>query len=275
MMTDIKDTTLPLAPSGVTTTEMPLGVTTRTTIDEIPQNVQPQELSVFEYPTPTYLGSFTISQNTQVGVELFNWDSIRPMGNNASIYNTGVDREVDKKLVQFHMFPYYFSRFAKYNILLSFKPIKVGDCRAAIDGFINYETGYTTAEIPYEAYSFNNDNFHIEFDDPNCESDIMVPLYWATTLSRTDVVYVWDSTKNELTSVMPVYLPRTNVKVKLANRYQPNSLQPPSFEVLVLATIIPYDLIGCAQKSPLDVRLVSTNTETPRPALYVHPSQAI
>nr|WNM95085.1 MAG: hypothetical protein [Elmago virus] len=230
-MTDIK-TTFPNPPVGQINPEVPLGVSATLVQDPIPQDNPPfKELNINELQW-IYIDSFDISASNAVGKHLYSWDSYQPLGSQwkAKIDTEGMIVQVPQSLKKA-----YFASFFSVEWMLKFEPIKVTDSRVEVVALSQFDGGVNNNNLVYgdaKTSSYNMENQQFTFDDPH-KVFIMKPALYQMTTKVSNNDYISVSNTGDVTKIVPMFVPTTQVSLKQKSKFVHNNLQPSSFTVNV------------------------------------------
>lgn len=267
-MTDVISTTNPIPPTGMTNTNVPLGITSSVSETPQPVNVPILPTSVYESSHGIYLGNFPFTDANAIGTKLYTWDYRKPL-------TAGYARTVSATGQYSPFTPWdlilpSFSKQCKieYDILLI--PVKIGDCRARLDCVFKFDNS------PFnDLYSTNllaNYNQHFFLDDCDEQIRFSVPTYWVSNNVSTDIV----KTKTRNASVISdielpsAFLPSTKLNLYVSSPYQHNSMQLSTFNVHVVLFPKPTAMLGLAGKRTTTVtrQTVGTRTDLLKPYFY-------
>jgi len=231
-MNQILSTTTPAAPSGVAPTEIPLGISGTIAPQLLPANIKPVPASIFTQNWGAYIGNFSVSVSNPVGSMVYSWntDSPLPDHNFSTLAGDTPNFNIPRDLIQA-----FYSRQSKIDWILRFKPVKVSDCRVSMDFVVDYNSNTVK---PYNELVLSNDTYHKHFDEQDDEFDLVVPMFWPTNNIPTYGV------PSSILPLKPAFYPFTKVSVYIRNQYQPNLMQPMSFEMAVFAIPIVRELVG-------------------------------
>lgn len=258
-MTDVISTTNPIAPTGLTNTSVPLGITA--SISETPQpvNVPVLPTSVYESSHGVYLGNFPFSDSVDIGAFLYGWDYRKPL---TSAYSRSVDSE--GRISAFTPWDLVLPSFSKeckmeYSMLLI--PVKIGDSRARIDCIFRFED--SALSDAYSTKLMANYNQHFFLDDTDEQVEFAIPTYWMTNNVTTDIVKTAASSPAPADLDLPsAFLPSTKLSLYVASPYQHNSMQTSTFNVHVIIFPTPTHMLGLAGKRFVSVRSTESVSRT-------------
>jgi len=141
-----------------------------------------------------------------------------------------------------------FSLQGKMDFDLELIPVKVGDSRASIDFVFNQEDN----TLGYNNITMANDSVHKILDDTDDPIRFSIPIIWPTNNIQTrNWSYSTDADPSVLIRLQPAFLPFTRLTAFMRNPYQPNQMQPTSFEVLVILHPKPHSMIATSGISPV------------------------
>lgn len=259
-------TTNPVPPTGITPTEVPLGITSTTTPAGGAINRPTNQSALFALQEGIFLTTFEVSKDDVIGKEVFTWHSLYPLGETENEYNTVVDGENTRFFVPWELMTSFFSRQCKIDWELNFTAVKVSDCRVSFDGIFIYEDDWNL-NTDFRV-ALNNDSVHKIFDDQDDTFSIVPPMYWMTNNVNTDT---WRSTVPTIRR-QPAFLPSTTLHLKIRSPYVPNSMQPNTFRVVVTLKPIVRQNIGFAAKSGNSLFLSTYDPQIPRPYFFNRPA---
>lgn len=255
-------TTNPAPPTGITPTEVPLGITSTTSTSGGPLNRGSNKTALFSLEEGIYLTQFTVNKTMNTGDEVFTWTSWSPLGPNANEYNTVNSGSNSRFLVPWQLFTSFYSKQCKIDWELKFTAVKVSDCRVSFDGLFIYEDKDFTAGYPE---LLNNDSVHKIFDDQDDSFSILPPMYWMTNNVNTDSWRVQLVTSGPFARMQPAFLPYTKMSLRVRAPYIPNSMQPDEFTVIVTMNPIVRQTLGIAGKSVTQTLNNVVESQIPRP----------
>lgn len=252
--------TNPPPPMGIIPTEVPLGVSGRFDKTLAPVNIPADLSSGLDLKgNGLFLTSFTIDETMVPGTLLFDWTSRYPCGETNPFYYPSTDSSVRTIFPPVWEFVKpIFSQQTKMDFMFQFKPIKVSDCRASIDIVFNQED----VPITYGTFTLANESMHKILDDSDDPINFSVPMIWPINNVATKSMTLYDTSQ---TVYQPPYVPYTRMQVFLRNPYQPNLMQPSSFEILVFLYPIPHSTIGIASSSLVRTQYPTLNDHFPIP----------
>jgi len=259
-------TTNPPAPTGVTPTEVPLGISG--TMSEVinPVNIPRVPQTIFNLNHGMFLTEFAVHSNMGTGTKVFHWSSFDPFAHN-NLYNLTLGPvETPKLLIPWDLVLPFYSRQCKIDWVLKFTPVKISDCRCSLDFILNY--GNTSRNFPVDPNQIplltSNDTFHKQFDDQDDPFEIVIPMFWVTNNVQTQksIYHLIDDSRHYL---KPAYLPETALDVFIRNRYQPNQLQTLDFKIVVELFPIVRQTVGMAAPSLIRVNNPTLDDFLPLP----------
>lgn len=249
---DVLSTTNPPAPTGVSPTEVPLGINSAISETPIPVNFPLlKNLAMFNVePRGAYLGSFVISQSDPIGSRVFDWDMRFPTEIAAANLYQNVYRAEGKVTMPriWELLTYFYSMQCKVEFDLEFIPVKTSDCRFSLDLVVN-QNGSDLTSLTYQS-KLVYDSVHHVLDDQDTHLRISVPTFWLTdnVASRTfPETYDVDNNSN----VKNPYIPFTRIQAFIRNPYQPNMIQLDYFRVVVILHPKVLSPVGLAGYSPV------------------------
>lgn len=248
-MNTIISTTTPAPPSGVTPTEVPLGISG--TVSETPGPVNIPRLSLpifYQEGRGLFIGSFEINTTQVTGSNLFEWSLQQPLFlNNDSLYNPSLSAGIIRYNLGWELLKPLFSMQGKMDFDMELIPVKVGDSRASIDFVFTQES----APLAYNSSTMANDSVHKILDDTDDPIRFSIPIIWPSNNIQTrNWSYNTTGSPSVKIDYQPAFLPHTKMTAFMRNPYQPNQMQPISFKVLVILHPKPHSLVGLAGISP-------------------------
>lgn len=249
-MNTIISTTTPAPPTGVTPTEVPLGISG--TVSETPSPVNIPRLSLpifYQQGRGLYLGKFLINTTQTAGSVLFEWSLQQPLfAGNSSFYTPSDSGGQIRYNIGWELMLALFSMQGKMDFDMELIPVKVGDSRASIDFVFTQES----APLVYNSTTLANDSVHKILDDTDDPIKFSIPIIWPTNNIQTrNWSYNTTATPSSKIDFQPAFLPFTKMTAFMRNPYQPNQMQPISFDVLVIIHPKPHSLVGLAGISPV------------------------
>lgn len=213
---EVLSTTNPIPPTGGTNAVAPLGISASMSVTKSSELQSTQLTEMMSVPAPILIGEFSVSNQQNVGDNLFTWSTRDTTISTTNSYSQGY--------VPWNLIKPYYSKMVRMEYILIFKPYKVTDCEAKIHAIWTYD-GSTPA------YSTNVTANHGElfsFDDSSDQKILQVPQFFQSNNITTN-----ETTLSATVSFVPKWVPYTTLQLKLANIYQPNLAQPDSFKVQV------------------------------------------
>lgn len=242
-------TTLPIKPTGLNPTEVPLGITGTLTETPVQQNIQPKVNQFTDPSKLIYLGFFNVSNEDAPGTKLYTWNYLKPLTDYyAAKWNTG-DSQITQT-VPWSLMRAFFSRQCRVDFELVFQPIKINDSRFSFDVVFSYDVN-SLSDTLNTTLTFN-DSIHKSMDSPSNELTFTIPTFFMTNSQPTDRVnyfYVDDEGIVQKLNTLPAFLPTTQVNLYVRNPYTPNNIQMETFKVLVYLRPIVTEMVGCTAKS--------------------------
>lgn len=261
---DVISTTNPAPPTGVTPTEVPLGITTTTSTSGGPLNKNNTSTKMFTLNEGLYYGTFTVSSTNAPNDIVFNWSSLYPLGDFENVYNNNTGSlNTEQYFVPWELIPAFYSRQCKIDWVVNFTPVKVADARVSFDISFKYDSDdpFPTDQVDFT----KNDSVFKVLDSQDDSFSVVPPMYWLTNNVNTDtypVSFVGSVNRN---TMQPAFLPSTRMQIRIRNPYYPSMIQPDSFQVVVTVKPIVRQTLCIAGKSSIrTVRNLATNY-TPRP----------
>jgi hypothetical protein len=238
-------TTNPAPPSGVTPTEVPLGISGTISETVMPVNIpMVKELPIFnQRGRGLYIGSFNISSTQNVGTNVFSWAFDSPTTvSGSNLYSRTLRNGSVFYPSAWEYIVAMYSRMVQIDFDIEFIPVKVGDSRCSVDILFNFED-----TIPaYNTRNLSNESMHKVLDDMDDPFRFSVPAFWLTNNCSTRATY--DSI--EVNTSKSPFIPKTRLVVYIRNKYQPNLMQPQSFNVIVILHPKVKNPIGLAPVNP-------------------------
>lgn len=237
-------TSNPAPPTGLTPTEVPLGITSTTSPSGGPINASKGPPKFWALSEGLYYGTFDVSILNGPNDVVFEWNSTYPLGNFTNPYNTITNANNTRFFVPWELWPAFFSRECKVDWEICFTAIKVADCRVSFDISFLYDQN---GSFPGPQANFvNNDSFHKIFDSQDDTFSIVPPMFWVSNNVQTDNFRI-NLAGNVF--VPPAFVPTTRMQVRIRNPYYPNMTQPDSFTVVVTVKPIIRQAIGIAGRA--------------------------
>lgn len=255
-------TTNPAPPTGITPTEVPLGITSTTSVTGGPLNKGMNKTALFALEEGIYLDQFQVTKTDTIGHEVFEWTSWSPLGDTVNEYNTVNNGSDSRFLVPWQLFTSFYSKQCKIDWEIKFTAVKVSDCRVSFDAITIYEDKNAVSTNPQ---ALNNDSVHKIFDDQDDSFSVIPPMYWMTNNVNTDSWRVQIVAGGQLHRMQPAYLPYTKLSLRIRSPYVPNSMQPDSFTVVVTLNPIVRQNLGIAGKSVNTTSNLVLENQIPRP----------
>lgn len=251
--------TNPVPPTGVTPTEVPLGITARTAIGDFPADIVVEHKSALETDLDIFYGSFPISATDNTGQNVFKHTTLWPLGDFANRYNTvsGADSTL-RFFVPWCLVLSFFSKMCKIDWIMRLLPVKVADCRVSLDILFNYDQTPDGNRV-YSTKLMASDSIYKILDSEDDDLTFQIPMFWLTKALQTDVI------GSSVGPVMPAFQPITETRIYIRNKYVPNLMQPNTFNVLVYLTPIVRNITTLAGKSALNLDVVTPDRRQPRP----------
>lgn len=261
-------TTNPARPSGITPTEVPLGITSSTVPVPGPSELVIKSLKCFQLVRPIYHSSFQIANTNNVGERIFNYDSTYPLGDFPNRYNTiAGSNDTSRPLVPWTLLKPYYSRMCRIEFEIHLLPVKVADSRVSLDVISTYDV--LDGPYAYNSINMSNDTFHKHLDSQDDELVIQVPTYWMSKFIQTDSSYV--SVTGVQTVLQPAFIPTTQLEFYIRGRYHNSMIQPSAFNVLVTVLPTVVESLQIAGKSNVSATFPDLWSQTPAP-WFLHSS---
>jgi hypothetical protein len=227
---EVLSTTNPTPPDGGTNASAPLSLSAALSITKSPQlNKEIVPDALFQQ-VPILIDRFKISNSQVVGATAYSW----------AVYNNGLAKyqpPTNNEGVGFlpwSLIQPYYSKMHKMEYALIFKPVKITDCETRLHALWDYAG---SGAVKYTTYGLNNHNEQFSFDDASDLKVLSVPQFWITNNVSTNT-----NSYDEDTDRVNPYIPVTNLKLFVANTYQPNLTQPDNFEVMVFLMPLPSNM---------------------------------
>lgn len=258
---EVISTTTPIPPTGTTSTATPLGIS-----GAMSQTTQPltnqfsNRITKMTRPHGLYYGKFTINSTNATGANLFSWRSKYPLGSGLNNYTNVANGDTIRYNIPWDLIPVFYSKQSKVEWKIEMTPVKVADSRVSLDIVHNYVDRVSS----YGVNLLNNDSIHKLIDDQDDPFDFIPPQYFPTKLIQTDG-YINAQVSNPPIRMQPAFLPTTRSTVYVRNQFQPNQMQPASFEVIVTLTPIVRNAVGFAGKKLIRVLNPVLNDFVPIP----------
>lgn len=258
-------TTNPPPPSGVTPTEVPLGISSTVSETTNPVNNDKLRTEVLNINMDAYLSKFTILSTQGPTTNVFSWNSHYPLELEGQYRITADATQTGRALVPWALLTPFFSKQCRIDWALKFTPVKISDARCSLDFVVNYEgEALTYANVNPNQVMLANDSFHKIVDDLDDPFEIVVPMFWLTNNVQTDSNF-YQPNSGLGTRLQPTYLPKTSVNVFIRSPYQPNQMQTPSFDMVVTIVPIVRQTLGMAAKSLIRNYTPTTTDYFPTP----------
>lgn len=255
-------TTTPQTPTGIPPQEVPLGIQ-GTFLSELSPQKLDGNLMQSRTDNLIYLDQFSISQSDEIGTLKYNY------GISDGLPTTGYVKSIiqgHQVLVPWNTIPAFYSRLAKVDFELIFEPVKVADCRVALDVVADFNNRV----VKYNERTLVNNNVHYSCDDPNGSLVYPVPMYWPTLNVETNAWMQKIDGKPQLEIYKNAYIPSTRVSVFIAAPYIKNALQPSVVKIIVWLRLKPRQVEGASAMKVVDLRN-TTQTFLPLPYWYEKP----
>ncbi|AXV43875.1 hypothetical protein 2 [Yongsan picorna-like virus 3] len=220
-------TTNPIPVSGTTST-VPLSIEGTATAGTSQNNIVQMLYEPDILQQLSWHGKFTINQTQSRGASVFTWDFAHLFRTNEQLlWVSGSGKQsVYKPSIDYNFVRLFFARMSRCNFFLRLIPVKVADCRVSLNVLFDYASRDTVIK-PVTVTTMSNDNMLILLDDPKKETIINVPAFWLVNYIPNNMGIA--GTKYMLNSFMPT----TRINFTISSPYQPNLIQPDSFEVIV------------------------------------------
>lgn len=237
-MNQTVQTTTPNTPTGIPPPEVPLGIqgTFRDTLG--PQKLD-GDLPVMQMDNLIYLDTIEISTNLEIGTQIFTFSTLDGIPTESYTRRMVSGTQV---LVPWNMIPAYYSRMCKVDYELYFQPVKVADCRVAID----VVASFTNGDIQYDSSTLVNNNVNFMFDDPKGFLNYPVPMYWPVLNVQTPATLTATNTLVPSKVLKSGFIPQTKVNVFVAAPYIKNQLQPDTVKLVVWLRLKPRQVQGAS-----------------------------
>lgn len=231
-------TTTPNTPTGISPPEVPLGIqgTFRDTLG--PQKLD-GDLPPISLQNMILLDVIEIKTTMDIGTEIFTFSTLDGIPNSKYTKSLIPGHQV---LVPWNMVPAYYSRLCKVDYELFFQPVKVSDCRVAIDVVANF----TNQGLEYNSTTLANNNVNYQFDDPNGFLNYPVPMYWPVINTQTPAVITPTLTPLPSRVLKPAFIPQTKITAFIAAPYIRNNLQPDIVKLIVWLRLKPRQVQGAS-----------------------------
>lgn len=231
-------TTTPNTPTGISPPEVPLGIqgTFRDTLG--PQKLD-GDLPPMQLQNMILLDVIEITTAMDIGTEIYSFSTLDGIPNAKYTSNLKAGHQV---LVPWNMVPAYYSRLCKVDYELFFQPVKVSDCRVAVDVVANF----ANQSVEYNSTTLTNNNVNFQFDDPSGFLNYPVPMYWPVINTQTPATITATNTPSPGLVLKPAFLPQTRVSVFIAAPYIRNNLQPDVVKLIVWLRLKPRQVQGAS-----------------------------
>jgi len=231
-------TTTPNTPTGIPPPQVPLGIEGTFRHDLGPQKLD-GDLPPIQLDNMILLDKIDINTAMEIGTEIFSFSTLEgiPNLNYTKKMIPGV-----QVLVPWNMIPTYYSRLCKVDYELFFQPVKVNDCRIAVDVISNF----TNQSVDYNPSTLVNTNVNFQFDDPNESLNYPVPMFWPVINTQTPATLSPSNTPIPGAVFKPAFIPQTKVTVIIVEAYIRNYLQPDTVTLLVWLRLKPRQVQGAS-----------------------------
>nr|UCC70384.1 hypothetical protein [Hammarskog picorna-like virus] len=222
-------TTNPVPVSGTTST-VPLSIEGTATASANQENLARMLYEPDLLQNLSWHGKFTINATQAPGTSVFTWD-FRHLFTAASQIQwvVGAGRlAAYKPSLDYHFVRMFYARMSRCNFFLRLLPVKVADCRVSLNVLFDYS--YNDVDIlPVNVKTMSNDGLLVLLDDPKKEVIIDIPAFWL--VNHVPNTMGIDETGNKY--ILNKFLPTTRANFTISSPYQPNIIQPDSFQVIV------------------------------------------
>lgn len=253
-------TTNPIPVSGTTST-VPLSIEGTATASLRQNNIVslPYEPDIKQ--NLCWHGKFSITSTQTAGTSVFTWDFRHLfITNDQTQWVSGSGRTAAyKPSLDYNFIKLFFARMSRCNFFLRLLPVKVSDCRVSLNVVFDYNYNDTTVK-PVTVRTMNNDNLLIYLDDSKKEEIINVPAFWLVNYVPNTMGIDAQGTKY----VMNSFLPSTRLNFAISSPYQPNLIQPDSFEVIVEFGFTEKELSGFSSNTSYTYYAPGAVTSEPR-----------
>lgn len=236
-------TTTPVAPTGITTTEVPLAITGTLTDTLIGRNQIVVDQPLYDPTAWIYIDNFVINERTTSGAKLYTWSSDKPLVN-CFTQSSGSAPATRIQIVPRSLILPQFSRFGRVSWEVMLKPVKIGDCRVELDIVFSYDKSLGNT---LDKKMFLNDSLHFMVDDPDQPIVFTPPMYWIQNMVTTRM----GVPDTSATAVKPASYPSVWANIYQRTRYIPNMIQRPTFVMLVYVRPIVSGLSGFSTSNRL------------------------
>lgn len=253
-------TTLPIKPTGITTTEIPLGITGTLATQLVANDTIFENHMIQDGQRWSYIDQFIVNATSPPGTMLWRWNSRNPLASRYEIRVDLMDASSNFQVIPRSLVEAQYSRLSQVSWELMFKPIKINDCRVQFDLIETFGKQPSNLST-LEPEMFLNNMYHFMIDDPNQPIIFKPDMFFLQRSINTKISYFNNVDSNSL----PATIPRTYVSVYNRTRYVPNLMQADTFTVLVFARPIISGLEGLSSSN----RLTNVNWFT-TPYWYWH-----
>jgi len=243
------ETTEPLAPTGVTNTEVPLGVTATLATQEISDTQIVFNNSLCDPTKWIWIDSFKIRNATLPGQRIYNWSMTNPLKSKFQSARIEESHTLITILPKALFYAYY-CRFGQVDWEVMLQPVKIGDCRVELDIVFKYNSA--TPDLVAQTLDRNqllSDSLHYELDDVMNPPVFKVPAYWKVSQPPMNDVFADYDTNFSKRWIKPLGYPDTSFFIYQRTRYINNQLQMDSFDVNVYVRPITSGLSCFATRS--------------------------
>jgi hypothetical protein len=260
---DVISLTNPIPPQGTTNTTVPLSITASTAETSSPVNVPIKVTNVYSEMRGVFFDLLTISDTNAIGSRVFQYNYRSLFASKYNLTNSIVEDQVVSGFMPWALILPYFSKFCKMEVDFALNPIKIADSRVRLDIVSTYDR---TFDSKYNVNTLANPNMHILLDDPTDTINISMPTYFISNNVSTDAVMAkviigGGTITRQIDSSLA---PTTLMTSYIASPYQHNSLQMPSFKVLVEAFPRFSNVLGLTAKRYIKVERVINNDDLTR-----------
>jgi len=232
-------TTIPISPTGLSTTEVPMGITGTLTTQLVSQDSVAEMHALFDPDRWIYIDKFVISQSVAPLKKVWSWWAGNPLKGNYTVEAKVGDPSTRTQLIPRSLVIPQFSRTAMISWELMFKPVKINDCRVQLD-IINFYGREPADNVDLSSPMFLNDMIHYMVDDPNQVMVFKPNMFWLQRNVHSKQSLYDDNAFLDL----PATLPNTYISVYMRTKYVPNLMQLDEFTMLVYARPIITGLSG-------------------------------
>jgi len=252
---EVLSTTNPIPPTGGTNAIAPLGITAALSITKtsfLTDFITPVATDV---QRPILLSQFTCDSTSAIGTSKFKW----------STYNTNLtnyDPNNTNGFIPWNLVKPYYSKMFRMDYEIIFKAYKVTDAETKLHALWTY----TDDSISYNTDHLANHNQEFSFDDSSDLTILQVPQFFMHNNVVGDIIY-----RDSLYS-LPAFLPKTNLELFVANRYQPSLMHPETFKVQVFLQPIPSNMkVVHSRRTVTGGYPTNTNVHPSRPYFLTAP----